>query len=188
MTTVVVSAGTYHLPFHRLTDWVSAWYADHEEIDLIVQHGPSHPVAGATNHELLAYSDLLSLCKSADVVVLQGGAGGVMDMQRLGIVPIVVPRVPVNDEVVDDHQLVFTAEMQRLGAIHRATTREELARLLDAAVSGDLQVRDATVVQTPGIQRFQDLAMPPTPISLLTTLRRGAQIVRTVLAKRLRSR
>lgn len=179
MTRVLVSAGTYHLPFHRLTEWVSEWFRDHPDVDLVVQHGPSRPVPGATNHQMLPYQDLLTLCADADAVVLQGGAGGVMDMQRLGIVPIVVPRVPQDDEVVDDHQLVFTEEMARLGVIHRATSQRDLAALLDRAIKGELSVRAMTALETPGILAFRDLPMPPPRIPIATTLTR---LIRTAAA------
>lgn len=186
MKTVVVSAGTYHLPFHRLTSWIADWYSDHPEIDLVVQHGPSRPVPGATNHELLPYHELLELCSAADVVVLQGGAGGVMDMQRLGIIPIVVPRVPQDDEVVDDHQLVFTAEMARLGVVHRATTQTELSDLLERALSGAIPVRDVTVLEAPGIRALRDLPMPPARLPWPTAARRLTRVIWALTIGRLR--
>ncbi|MFV0427004.1 MAG: glycosyltransferase [Beutenbergiaceae bacterium] len=161
MTSIVVSAGTYHLPFHRLTDWVGQWYAQHPEVSLVVQHGPSDPVAGAQNHEILPYQDLLDQCLAADVVVLQGGAGGIMDMNRLGVIPIVVPRVPVDDEVVDDHQLIFTAEMARLGIIHCATELAALHTLLDQACAAMISLRSDHPVQAPGIAGFAELELPP---------------------------
>jgi UDP-N-acetylglucosamine transferase subunit ALG13 len=124
--TVVVSAGTYHLPFNRLTEWMEPWTARHPDAHVVMQHGPGRPLPGAENHALLPYERLLELCAAADAVVLQGGAGGVMDMRTLHRIPIVVPRVPVDDEVVDDHQLVFTQLAAELGIITRVVTKEEL--------------------------------------------------------------
>lgn len=156
---VVVSAGTYHLPFDRLSGWVEEWLQRHPDVRLVMQHGPSAPVAGAENVEILPYSDLLTLCREADAVVLQGGAGGVMDMRALGIVPIVVPRVPGGGEVVDDHQLVFSAEMAQLGIIRRALSAEELAALLDASLSGDLPAPGS--IATPGADAVRTLLEQP---------------------------
>lgn len=149
--TVVVSAGTYHLPFDRLVNWMEPWVDAHPEARVIMQHGPGKPLRGAENHPLLPYTRLLELCASADAVVLQGGAGGVMDMRALKRIPIVVPRIPVDDEVVDDHQLLFTQRAAELHAIWRVVTREELWAALDAMLTGELASHAAEAEQTPGV-------------------------------------
>ncbi len=156
---VVVSAGTYHLPFDRLSAWVEEWLGRNPGTRVVMQHGPSAPVAGAENVEILPYSELLDLCRKADAVVLQGGAGGVMDMRALGIVPIVVPRVPGDGEVVDDHQLVFSAEMAELGIIRRALTPTELSGLLDRSLSGEMAAPGT--IATPGADAVRSLLERP---------------------------
>jgi len=157
---VVASAGTYHLPFDRFSDWLQRWFDGRPDVDLVVQHGPSKPVRGATNVEILPYDELLDLCRDADVVVLQGGAGAVMDMRAIGRVPLVIPRVPGAGEVVDDHQLVFTAEMEHLGIIRRAITFEEFAQELDAML---VQPSDDVVgeMDTPGVEAIRSLMEQP---------------------------
>ena len=84
------------------------------------------------------------------MIVLQGGAGGVMDARELGILPIVVPRIPVNDEVVDDHQIVFARRLRDLGIVHVAESEPELHRLLDQALASTLPVRPEQRPETPG--------------------------------------
>jgi len=165
---VVVSAGTYHLPFDRLGEWIGRWHARNRDVRIVFQHGPSRPVPGAENFGILAYEDLLDLCRRADAVVLQGGAGGVMDMRSLGIVPIVVPRVPGAGEVVDDHQLVFSEEMAKLGLLHRATTYEELTAALSAALSG-ATLTAARKVSTHAMDHIRaQLSTPPRPVPWTT--------------------
>lgn len=157
---MVVSAGTYHLPFDRLSRWVEAWLVHNPGARVVMQHGPSAPVVGAENVEILPYDELLELCRHADAVVLQGGAGGVMDMRALGIVPIVVPRVPGDREVVDDHQLVFSREMESLGIIRRALEIDELHRLLDASLATGAD--DAPpAISTPGAETVRELLSRP---------------------------
>jgi UDP-N-acetylglucosamine transferase subunit ALG13 len=156
---VVVSAGTYHLPFDRLSAWIEEWLRRNPGVRVVMQHGPSAPVAGAENVEILPYAELLDLCRRADAVVLQGGAGGVMDMRALGIVPIVVPRVPGDGEVVDDHQLVFSAEMAELGIIRRALTSAELSDLLDRSKTGDDAAPGS--IATPGADAVRTLLEQP---------------------------
>jgi UDP-N-acetylglucosamine transferase subunit ALG13 len=149
--TVVVSAGSYHLPFQRLVDWMAPWVAEHPEVHVVMQHGPSRPLQGAENHDVLPYGELLELCRSADAIVLQGGAGGVMDMRAIGRVPVVVPRVPVDDEVVDEHQLIFTERAERLGTVHRAITREQLWSCLDGMLDGSITTSAPRSEPTPGV-------------------------------------
>lgn len=180
---VVVSAGTYHLPFDRLSEWMQRWKVSRPDVRLIVQHGPSMPVDGAENIPILPYDELLSLCFEADAVVLQGGAGGVMDMRALGIKPIVVPRVPGAGEVVDDHQLVFSAEMEKLGIIIRVTTYDELSAHLAAVLEAGGTRSAAATVATPGAERVRQLmATPirrlPWPNRLKRMWRSGSAIVR----------
>lgn len=184
---VVVSAGTYHLAFDRLSDWVQRWLTTRSEVEVVMQHGPSRPVEGAQNYAILPYDELLALCRSADAVVLQGGAGGVMDMRALGVIPVVVPRVPGSGEVVDDHQLVFTAAMAALGLVRRATSYDEFAQLLDAALEGADPLAPADVA-APGVAAVRGLLESDriARVSLATTLRRGVQMAGIIARDRLR--
>lgn len=177
---VVVSAGTYHLPFDRLSAWIESWLQDNDGVRVVVQHGPSAPVAGAENVEILPYPALLELCREADAVVLQGGAGGVMDMRALGVVPIVVPRVPGGGEVVDDHQLVFSAEMESLGVIRRALTADALSVLLAEALAECGTKRAPREIPTPGVNATRELLEKP--ISALAWYRIPGRMIRSGLA------
>ncbi|MFC0681066.1 glycosyltransferase [Lysobacter korlensis] len=182
--TVVVSAGTYHLPFNRLVDWMEPWVQAHPDVRVVMQHGPGRPLPGAENHAILSHAELLALCAEATAVVLQGGAGGVMDMRQLGRIPIVVPRVPVDDEVVDDHQLIFSEQVSRLGLIHRATTRDELVALLNAALAGDLPTRTAAGAPTSGVSAVGDLLRElPRPASRSLRARRFASSARSLVRR-----
>ncbi len=114
---------------------------------------------------MIPYKELLSLMAAADAVVLQGGAGGVMDARSLGRIPILVPRVPVDDEVVDDHQLVFSHTVAELGLAHRAITAAELWRLLDGALAGTVATHGGSAAVTEGVREFERLLSSP-PVAL----------------------
>ena len=182
--TVVVSAGSYHLPFERLRDWMEPWVAEHPSVHVLMQHGPSRPLPGAENHAVLPYAELLDRCRVADAVVLQGGAGGVMDMRAIGRIPIVVPRVPVDDEVVDEHQLIFTERAEQLGAVLRATTRDELWAYLDGVLSGRVESRTPRREPTPGVAAAAHVleSVPPS-LPTKVRMRRIGRTVRGILFK-----
>lgn len=154
---VAVSAGTYHLPFDRLVDWTGSWLALHPEVEAIVQHGTSRPLEGARNFAVIPRHELLDIYSRASALVLQGGAGGVMDARALGRVPIVVPRVPVDDEVVDDHQVLFAQRLEELGLVRVALTEPALHRLLDRAYAATEEAEPATPVATPGVTAVAEL-------------------------------
>ena len=167
MTTIVVSTGTYFRPFDRLIDWLEPWASIHPDVAFTVQHGPGHPLPGATNSDFLAFEDLASQFDSADIVVLQGGAGGVMDAREHGRVPIVVPRLPGGGEVVDDHQLLFCRRAASLGLVYCAESAAELYSLLAAAIAGRIPTRVTDVEPTPGSSRLAALLSAPfTPLAV----------------------
>ncbi|WP_460802423.1 glycosyltransferase [Microbacterium sp. GXF6406] len=183
---VVVSTGTYHLPFDRLSRWMQEWQRHHVDVRIVMQHGPSAAVSGAENVEILPYGELLDLCRRADAVVLQGGAGAVMDMRALGIIPIVVPRIPGDGEVVDDHQLVFSAEMESLGLIRRALAEEELGALLDRALEG-AGAEQPGDLSTPGAGMVRGILEGPIQrVPVPMTLRRLWRSGTGVIAARMR--
>ena len=147
---VVASVGTYHHPFDRFVDWLEPW-ADEQEAVVVFQHGSTRPLGRADNRTMMAPDELLEHYRRADVVVLQGGAGGVMDARRAGRIPIVVPRVPVDDEVVDDHQVVLSRRLAEMGLVHVAESRERLHRLLDEVAAGTLRTRSEELHPTAGV-------------------------------------
>lgn len=147
---VVASVGTYHHPFDRFVDWLEPWTVEHDA-DVVLQHGSTRPIKGADNRTMMGPDELLERYRAADVVVLQGGAGGVMDARRAGRIPIVVPRVPVGDEVVDDHQVVLGRRLAEMGLVHVAETREQLHRLLDGVADGSVSTRTDEAAPTAGV-------------------------------------
>jgi len=180
--TVVVSAGTYFHPFDRLIDWIAPWSKAHPEVRFVVQHGPGHPLPGAVNYDFVAYEKLLALFVSADVIVLQGGAGGVMDARELGRVPIVVPRRPVSHEVVDNHQLIFTRKAAELGLVYCADSEDELRMLLDSALAGALSTHRDTGETTPGSANLAALlASSPALLPIAARRRRLLRSLRLLL-------
>lgn len=132
----VVTVGTDHHRFDRLMDWLERWDARHPgAVRWVVQHGYSRPMSGADGFVIKPRPELLEILREADVVVTQGGPGGIMDSRECGTVPIVVPRLGRLNEVVDDHQVAFAEQLARNGLLVLAQTEDELFASLDQAVA-----------------------------------------------------
>jgi UDP-N-acetylglucosamine transferase subunit ALG13 len=133
--TGVVTVGTDHHRFDRLMDWLERWNAANPgAVRWIAQHGSSRPLSGADGFAMKPRAELLELLRAADVVVTQGGPGGIMDSRECGTVPIVVPRLARLNEVVDDHQVAFVQQLARSGRLVPAQSEAELHAALDRAV------------------------------------------------------
>lgn len=142
----VVTVGTDHHRFDRLMNWLERWNARNPgAVRWVVQHGSSRPMAGAEGFAIKARADVLELLLDADVVVTQGGPGGIKDSRECGTVPIVVPRLSKLDEVVDDHQVAFARQLCAKGLLVAAESEAELHAALDRAVADPAEFRvDAT--------------------------------------------
>jgi UDP-N-acetylglucosamine transferase subunit ALG13 len=131
---VVVSAGTDIHPFERLMDWVERWIAvDPQRASVWVQHGTSRLPQGAEGAELTSQEEMRRLMSEADIVILQGGPGGMIDAWVCGQRPVVVPRVHDLGEHVDNHQVAFARHMAAQDQIDVAEDEATLHALLDAA-------------------------------------------------------
>jgi UDP-N-acetylglucosamine transferase subunit ALG13 len=133
----VVTVGTDHHRFDRLMDWLERWDARHPgAVRWVVQHGYSRPMSGAADGFVIKpRPQLLEILREADLVVTQGGPGGIVDSRQCGTVPIVVPRLGRLNEAVDDHQVAFAEQLARNGLLVVARTDDELFASLDRAVA-----------------------------------------------------
>ncbi|MFB9721282.1 glycosyltransferase [Planobispora longispora] len=139
---VLVTVGTDHHPFNRLSDWIERWLASRgDTVRCVVQNGTSHAVRGAECHTMLPHGELRSLMEQAAAVVCQGGPGGITESRSAGRLPIVVPRTSRLGEHVDDHQIRFTQVMAASGRIALAGSAEELTAHLDTALADPSRYR-----------------------------------------------
>lgn len=134
---VVVLVGTDHHPFDRLIGWVDGWAAGQPDVDILVQYGTSAPPTHARGVAYLDHASVLAELGRAHVVVSHGGPSTIVEAQRRGRVPIVVPRNPELGEHVDGHQQRFAAAMGAKGLVRLAADPSALARLLDDDLSKD---------------------------------------------------
>jgi UDP-N-acetylglucosamine transferase subunit ALG13 len=139
---VFVTVGTDYHRFDRLMGWLETWQPGRSGLArLVVQHGSSRLPVGAEGFSMSSRDEVLEHIRRSDVVVTQGGPGGIMDSRYSGILPIAVPRRPDLEEVVDDHQIRFCRHLARQGLIKIAEKESELHAHLDSALRDPAQLR-----------------------------------------------
>ena len=143
-TKIVVSLGTDFHRFDRLVNWIDDWLDSLESPpSCIVQHGASRSPRLAQGIDRMPRQDLLDLYRAADLVIVQGGPGSILDARETGHIPVAVPRRPELGEVVDAHQLAFTQVMHRQGEAVMATSLEQLMAAGTAVLEDPARARTA---------------------------------------------
>lgn len=128
---IFASVGTHHDGFPRLLQGLERLGEGPEP--LVVQHGHGAPPANAdTAKAFMPFDEMLQHLEAARVVILHAGVGSVLLASRAGHTPIVVPRLRVHGEHVDDHQ----AELARaLEAARRAVVVWDVEHLAEAVAA-----------------------------------------------------
>lgn len=141
---IVVSLGTDFHRFDRLVNWIDDWLDSLEAPpSCLVQHGASRSPRLAQGIDRMPRQDLLNLYRTADLVIVQGGPGSILDAREAGHIPVAVPRRPELGEVVDAHQIAFTTVMHRQGEAVMATSREQLMEAGSAVLADPARARTA---------------------------------------------
>ena len=161
---VLATVGTDHHPFNRLVDWLDRWLerVPAGSVAATVQVGTSRAPLHAGAVDYLAFEDLQTELRRADVVVCHGGPVTIAEARLAGHRPLVVPRRASLGEHVDDHQEQFAARIAATGAVLVAPDYLTLASALDRARSQpDVHRRPADAPGAcPAVERFA-LAVDP---------------------------
>ncbi|MCB0919406.1 MAG: glycosyl transferase family 28 [Actinobacteria bacterium] len=131
MPRVLVTVGTDVHRFDRLMDWSEGLLARKDDVTLVVQHGTSRPVPGAENTEMMTGDRFAEELQRADLVIAQGGPGGIMEARSAGRMPVVVPRRAEFDEHVDNHQVIFASLLAAQGLVRMPQSSTEFQALVD---------------------------------------------------------
>lgn len=166
---IVETVGSDHHPFDRLIGWTDNWASKQlSAIELSVQHGTAEAPRHGEATAYLPHPTLMHLLKKADVVITQGGPMGIVETRRLGLKPIVVPRLKAFGEVVDDHQVDLCRRLADRGDIWIAEDEGALHHALDIALANPSALRfdpvDAEAGVEESVARFaQVVANLPSP-------------------------
>ena len=112
-----VSVGNAHYRFPRLLAAVTQ-FADRLPQPVYIQHGHT-PFDGSPSNGVAFMSMELFQRRmiEANVIILHGGAGCIIQAVKLGKVPIAMPRRPDLGEHVDDHQVTFCRELAEMSKL-----------------------------------------------------------------------
>lgn len=186
---IVVSLGTDHHPFPRLVEWLDEALEQMPDVSCLLQHGFTRPSERAMNTHRMPRTELLALYHSAQVVIVQGGPGSILDARLTGHIPLAVPRLAHLGEVVDDHQVAFTRRMVEDGEAKLVEGPEDLLTAMTAIMARPSEFRTEPRVPQP---ELASLALRSTldahkePWRLRTMGRRSLQTAVDVIGPRFR--
>jgi UDP-N-acetylglucosamine transferase subunit ALG13 len=152
-----VTVGTDPHPFDRLVGWVDRWLADHDDVDAMIQHSASRPPTRGKAVAFLPPDEMQEFVDRATVVICHAGTI-VSECRRLGVVPVVVPRLRRMGEAVDDHQISFARRFAAQGIVVCCETESELRRELTFRITEGGSRRQTNspndvFQQPPGVER-----------------------------------
>jgi UDP-N-acetylglucosamine transferase subunit ALG13 len=166
---LVVTVGSDHHPFDRLTGWVDSWLAagGGHRVRAVVQYGTAARPQHAEAHDFVPHEQLMELLETADVVVMQGGPMGIVESRRSGRVPIAIPRLHRLGEVVDDHQVDFCTLLAGRQELVMAQNEAEVVAAIEAALADlpAMRIEPASSEEAvlASVQRFADAVAGLTP-------------------------
>jgi UDP-N-acetylglucosamine transferase subunit ALG13 len=132
---VLVTLGMDHHPFNRMLGWVDRWLASGacERVSCLVQTGPGRCPAGAECRQFLHVDELEQAIRDSMVVACHAGPGSISLCLRLGVKPIVVPRLGPLGEAVDSHQVSFARKLGEEGFVEVAEDEGRFHELMNRA-------------------------------------------------------
>lgn len=139
---IFVSVGTHEQQFDRLISEVDRLKKDniiHE--DVIIQSGYSTFIPKyCEKREMVSYREMEMLSKESTIMITHGGPGTIMQAWKYGKKPIVVPRNPIYQEHVDEHQIMFARRLHRENKIICIEKIGELEEILKQIYIGDISL------------------------------------------------
>lgn len=171
---VLVTLGTDVHPFDRLISWTERLIQENPDWEVVVQHGTTRVAAGATNVAMMDTEEFAEALAISDLVISQGGPGGIFEARSSGRLPLVVPRRRKLGEHVDDHQVIFTAMLLDQQMIRVATDEGDFLRQAVQMMENGAATLAPQAQRPPaGVSAFLDLLQrPAAPLTTRTRLAR----------------
>lgn len=116
---IFVSVGTHEQSFKRLVEEVDRLKRDNfikEEVFIQKGYTDYNPQY-CDFSQLLGYQEMIEKVKTASIYITHGGPGSISIAWFFKKIPIVVPRNPLYNEHVDNHQIDFVRRLETSGKV-----------------------------------------------------------------------
>ncbi len=114
---IFVMLGTSHYPFARLINKVIEWAEESGE-HVIIQSGHNPIASNAVEfYPFLDHSKIIEFINDAEVVITQGGFGGLLDCMKSDAKTIAIPRLAELGENINSHQTEIVNALAEEGRI-----------------------------------------------------------------------
>ncbi len=172
---VLVTLGTDVHPFDRLVSWTERLIQEVPALDVTVQHGTTRSAAGADNVAMMDGGEFSEALAHSDLVISQGGPGGIFEARSAGRLPLVVPRRQELGEHVDNHQVIFTSMLAEQRIIRLAEGEDDFLSQAVQMIESGAAILPSRAQRTPdGVSAYLDiLQRPASPLPMRTRLRRA---------------
>lgn len=128
---ILLSVGT-QLPFDRLVKSVDQWAADHPEVEVIAQIGPSHYVPRAMHaRDFFDPAQFRELQERCTLMVSHAGVGSIVNALELGKPIIILGRDHLRNEHRNGHQISTVEQFGTLPGIYAARDELHLIELMN---------------------------------------------------------
>jgi len=139
-----VSVGNANQPFPRLLEAVGRLVSILPH-PVVVQRGHTlFECPGCEVVDFVGMERFEELVGSADLLIFHAGAGSVIHAVRIGKIPVVMPRLAMYSEHVNDHQLEFAEILARQGRVILARDADGLEAAVEQARALPSRLDEAT--------------------------------------------
>jgi UDP-N-acetylglucosamine transferase subunit ALG13 len=130
-----VSVGNAVQPFRRLLDAVCE-VAPLLPQPVFVQYGAAQEFSclSCTGGAFLEMGEFERRISEAELLIMHAGAGSVINAIRAGKIPVVMPRRSGFGELVDEHQMEFARELEKVGKVSVAHDAASLMHAVELAM------------------------------------------------------
>ena len=125
---IFVTTGTDPRGFERLVRRMDEIAGRIDEEVIMQIGGTEYAPRNAVHFGYTTQERIRDLCRAANVVVTLAGVGTILDALQQGTPVVVVPRLRQYGEVIDDHQVGLTRELEKAGKITAVYNLEGLEK------------------------------------------------------------
>lgn len=139
---ILVAVGQQKFKFNRLINKIDELIESGIiSEDVFVQYGYSDAPQIAEGKSFLTKEEMHEKMEQADLIIMHAGSGMIVESQKMAKRIVVVPRLKIFDEHVDDHQFEIADYFENSGAliVERESDLKDLPDLIDKARSMEVK-------------------------------------------------